>query len=70
MAGTYDVVSVGPTILDPRAGRDPRGVLVTFVTKPSGLSGEIRVPETDANPATLGPLLDAAAANLEAIKNL
>lgn len=70
MAGNYDVVNVGPTILDGRAGQSPRGVLVTFVTKPSGLDGELRVPEADATPSKLGPLLDTAAATLEAIKAL
>lgn len=70
MAANYDVVNVGPTILEPQAGRSPRGVLVSFVTKPSNLSGELRVTEADAVPTVLGPMLDAAAATLEAIKNL
>lgn len=70
MGANYDVISVGPTILEGVPGRTPRGQLIVFVTKPSKLEGELRVVDEDATPAKLAPLLDAAAANLEAIKAL
>lgn len=70
MAATYDVTAIGPTIVETPDGRPVRGQVVSFVTKPSAIPGEVRVVDADATPDALAPVIEAAARNLEQIKAL
>lgn len=70
MAATYEVVSIEPTTILGPANRPARGQLITFVTVPSKITGELRVADADATPDAVHEQITARAAQLEAIKAL
>lgn len=68
MADKYENAVPSPTIVDAGGGRFVRGWVVTFTTKPSGLTGEIRVEGDEPDPDQIDMLASAQAAKLEAIR--
>lgn len=70
MADTYDI-----TAITPRTRSAPGGVFqkvqnVAFVTKPSGIAGEIDVADDIFVPETVNRLVSERAALLESVKKL
>lgn len=69
MADNYENATPTPTVVDGGGGRFVRGWVVTFTTKPSGLSGEVRVEGDTPDPAAIAAAVTAQAAALETIRS-
>lgn len=70
MAATYKVTGSNRSVQQTPGGGFVRTMEVSFITEPSNVAGVIEVPETQYTPEHLAPLLEAAAANIEAIHAL
>jgi len=70
MAETYKVTSSTRTVEQSPGGGFTKTVDVGFLTIPSNVAGVITVPESQYNPESLRPLLEQAAANIEAVHAL
>ena len=70
MADTYDITNITARLVPRGGGGYDTSNLVAFVTKPSGLSGQVIVTGTDADPAEIDAVVRPEAARLEAVKAL
>lgn len=70
MADTYKVTTQNRSVEPNGTGGFTRTVEIAFVTIPSNVAGAITVPETQYNADAVRPLLEEAAANIEAIHAL
>lgn len=70
MAERYDITGQRPSSQVNDSMRVEYTYEVTFRTKPSGYTGIIQVPVSQYNPDTVHALVDALAANLEAVGKL
>lgn len=70
MAETYTVTGSTRGVEANGSGGFTRTMEVAFTTLPSNIAGVIIVPESQYNPESLRPLLEAAAANAEAVHAL
>lgn len=70
MAENYQVTHVAPTVIEDHHGRPVRGQVVTFKTRPTGMVGEVRVPDEDFTLENVHDRAARAAALLEDVKGL
>lgn len=70
MAEHYDVTGVTHTTMVSAGGITGPGYLVDFVTKKSGLPGQVRFPAAQFTPEAVAEAARAEAVKLEAVKAL
>lgn len=70
MADNFTVVSQADTRMPGPTGTYVDAVLVTFETKPSGITGTVAIPVIDFQPDRVGPLITRLAADREAVQAL
>jgi hypothetical protein len=70
MADTFEVLSTAPKTRVEPGGQYVNVVTVVFRTKPSYQVGVVDIPESAFTPDEVTRIVEPAAANLEAIKNL
>jgi hypothetical protein len=70
MADTYQVTGQRQTVEPTDTGSIARGVEITFTTKPSNVTSTVVVPESQYTPDEVRRILEAAAANVEAVHTL
>ncbi len=70
MAATYTITNIVPRTRAVAGGTFTKVQEVTFTTIPSGLAGQVDIPNDDFSPDTVAAAVTPAAANLEAVKAL
>lgn len=70
MADTYEVVNQRPVQVLTAEQRLVGGYEIVFLTKPSGISGTVRVEGQPPDPDKVAAALETASAALEAIQKL
>lgn len=70
MASNFMVVDQMPATIRTASGNIEDGVQITFTTKPSGVTGVVRVPASQYTPAEVEKILSAQAAIIEQVHRL
>jgi hypothetical protein len=68
MGTNYETVSIAPTTVLDETKRPGPGWLVTFVTKPSEQTGELRIAGADLDPTAAAAMLTDLAGKIEQLK--
>jgi hypothetical protein len=70
MAADYQIVDQRPVTDVSPSGVFVPAVEITFTTKPSGMTGRVRIPETTYTPDHVDEVVGTAARNIETVQAL